>query len=116
MSRLKWKAPLAVASTLAMLCLGGCASHTLSRNVKMISYDDDATRGKTIGPVTGESCHWKVLGYSVTNNASFDAALSDARLKAQGARYLNNVSTETDGFDAYFAAKDCLLVKGVAYK
>ena len=88
----------------------------MSRNVKMVSYDEDATKGKSLGPVTGESCQWRVLGYSVTTSASLDGALTDARTKANGVRYLNNVSTDRDGFDAKVVAKDCMIVKGVAYR
>jgi len=101
---------------IALFYSSGCATYSMSRNVKMLSYDEDASKGKSLGPVTGESCQWRVMGYSVSSSASLDAALGDARTKASGARYLNNVSTDRDGFDAKVVAKDCMIVKGVAYR
>ncbi|HKY34620.1 MAG TPA: hypothetical protein VJN18_01665 [Polyangiaceae bacterium] len=93
----------------------GCTSYQYAKNVKMVSLDGNVTEGRSVGPVRGESCQAMVMGYPISEQASLDKAVANAREKSQ-LRYINNVSTEDGGFDAYFYARRCLIVKGTGYQ
>lgn len=117
---------------IAVVALSSCASYKYARTVKLISFEDDVKRGKSVGPIRGEDCQFKVLGVQIGSPPSLDKAFANTRTQSgslkrtfssnSGAfsdnsiRYLNNVSTEVDGFDAGFFAKQCLVVKGVGYR
>ena len=102
-------------AALACFATMGCASYQYAKNVKMMSYDGNVTPGVGVGPVRGESCQSWVMGYPISEPATLDKAMAAAREKNQ-LRYLNNVSTENGGFDAYFFRKYCLIAKGTGYK
>jgi len=106
---------ISVALLLMGLSAMGCTSYQYAKNVKMVSFDGNVAEGRSVGPVRGESCQAAVMGYPITEKASLDKAVAAAREKNE-LRYLNNVSTEDGGFDAYFYAKRCLIVKGTGYQ
>jgi hypothetical protein len=100
--------------------LVGCQTLTIAKNVKLLAFEDDVQTGKGAGPIRGEDCLWVVLGYPTGPNPTLDKALQSAR-SANNAkrdlRYLNNVKTEWDGFNAAgFVAKQCLVVKATGYR
>jgi len=95
--------------------LPGCTQYQYAKNVKMMSYEDNVTVGKSVGPIRGESCQTRVMGYPTSEPATLDKAMSVAR-EQHKVRYMNNVSSETTGFDAVFYAKTCLAVKGTGYE
>src|SRR5437870_12736534 len=86
----------------ALLALGasGCTSYQYAKNVKMVSFDNNVSTGHSVGPVRGESCQAAVMGYPIGEKASLDGAMANAHAQHQ-LRYLNNVSTEDGGFDAF---------------
>jgi len=88
----------------------------MAKDIKRIGYDDDVSPGHSIGQVSGESCSWKVLGYSVSREPTLDEAVANVRIQTNGLPYLNHMNTEYNGFNAGLFAKNCLVVKGVAYK
>jgi hypothetical protein len=81
----------------------------------MLSYEDNVQVGKSVGPIRGESCQQRVMGYPIGEPATLDKAMAEAREKNK-VRYLNNVSTENTGFDAVFYARTCMSVKGTGYE
>jgi hypothetical protein len=101
---------------LLLACLlPGCTQYQYAKNVKMLSYEDNVTVGKSVGPVRGENCQKRVMGYPIGEPATLDKAMASAR-EEHKVRYLNNVSTEQTGFDAVFYAKTCIAVKGTGYE
>lgn len=113
--------------------LQGCVTHGYAENLKLASFDDGGTPGKPLGPVEGRDCVWRVLGYSLGGDLSLGKAFANARTQASTGihtafvadaaalsestvRYLNNISTAYDGFDAYVVGKSCLVVKGAGFK
>lgn len=109
----------------------GCASYKYANNVKMVSFSDDISKGKSVGNVRGEDCTWTVfnqpLGGAPTIDKAFintkkqastlqSAGFSNTADQADALRYVNNVHTEREGFNAYILKKDCLVVTGVGYR
>jgi hypothetical protein len=100
----------------------------------MVSFDDDVTRGKSVGPIRGEDCVWSILGYKLGGPPTLDRAFASARNQTTSGigdsfgrgsavasneaaiRYINHVSTEHDGFNAMVVGKECLVVKGTGYR
>ena len=110
----------------------GCATYQYAHNVKLMSFDDNLEKGQSVGPIRGEDCTWTVLGYQLGGLPTLDRAFINARNqagamesagltktetnKASGLRYVQNVSTSRDGFDAVIVGKNCLVVKGTGYR
>lgn len=108
----------------------GCATYKYANNVKMVSFSDDVSKGKSVGNVRGEDCTWTVAGYKLGGEPTIDkafintkkqastmqsAGFSSAANQADALRYVNNVTTEREGFNAVIVGKDCLVVTGVGY-
>ncbi|MEY4064031.1 MAG: hypothetical protein RIR26_239 [Pseudomonadota bacterium] len=91
-----------------------------AKNVKMIGFEDDIQAGKGAGPIRGEDCQWIVLGYEIGGRVKLDRAFQAARSASNvkgDLRYINNVKTEWDGFNAgNIVAKNCLVVKAMGYR
>lgn len=106
----------ALMTTLLLLgLLPGCTKYQYAKNVKMVSYEDNVMVGKSVGPIRGESCQARVMGNPINEPATLDKAMAAAR-EEHKIRYLNNVSSETTGFDAVVYARTCLVVKGTGYE
>jgi hypothetical protein len=108
----------------------GCASYKYAQKVKTVSFSSDLSKGQSVGNIRGEDCTWSVLGNKLGEDPTVDKAFINTRnqsteLEAMGLkkgqsekslRYVNNVSTESSGFNAGIIAKNCLVVKGIGYK
>jgi hypothetical protein len=105
------------ASCGALLCalLPACTSYTFAKDVKLVAFDHDVSQGRGVGPVRGESCQETVLGIPTDEPPTLDKAMADAREQHQ-LRYLNDVSTGYDGFDAIVFARRCIVVKGAGFQ
>ena len=113
-----------------MLVLQSCAQYKYAQQMKMVSFDNDVTEGKSVGPVKGEDCTWMVFGQWLGGNPTVDKAFINAMNQAGAAesagfgkgergqklRYINNVATDNSGFMlGGFLGKSCLVVNGVGY-
>lgn len=118
--------------TLGLGFLCSCATYNYAQKVKTISFDDNITKGKAVGPIRGEDCTWTVLGNQLGGEPTIDKAFINAKTGAgalssagfaaldkadasKQIRYINNATTATDGFNALFFGKQCLVVTGVGY-
>ena len=113
------------------ILLQSCASYHYADKVKMISFDDNFKKGKSVGSVRGEDCTWRILKYDLGGAPTIDKAFrnaqnqagalesagfgSDKSSRGKQIRYINNVNTENSGFDAIIFAKNCLVVTGNGY-
>jgi hypothetical protein len=114
-------------ATLLALLLGlsGCATYNYAQNMKFVAFDDAQGKGKSIGNIRGEDCTWQVLGYQLGGLPTVDRAVQNARHQEVSdltkkksdtpLRYINNMSTQNDGFNAGVVAKTCIVVTGVGY-
>ena len=99
-----------------MFALTGCTSYQYAKNVKMVALDSDVTEGHAVGPIRGEDCQSFILGYPIGEPPTLDKAVVDTRKANTSMRYMNNVSTDTTGFNAVVYAKQCVVVKGTGYR
>ena len=123
----KW---LVLAGGLLLLTTSACTRYQYAREIKMLSFDENVEKGTSVGPVRGADCVWHVLGYQLGGYPQLDKAMAGARTQSgesaadaigqgeakQSLRYINNASTEWDGFNAGIIGKRCLVVKGAGYK
>ena len=118
----------------ALVFFSGCATYQYAKNVHMVSFEDNVAKGKAVGPIQGEDCVWEVLGYKLGGLPTLDKAFASARNQTastitdsfthgnqvassdKAIRYINNVSTSYDGFNAVVVGKQCLIVKGTGYR
>lgn len=116
---------------MSLLC-SGCQTYKYAADVKMVSFSDDFSEGQSMGNVVGEDCVTTILGYTLGPVPTLDRAMARAQSqKTQGVadnllasneaggmaiRYINNVSSSWEGFDAVVFKKSCLQVKGRGYK
>ncbi|MGE3681820.1 MAG: hypothetical protein AB7G93_08850 [Bdellovibrionales bacterium] len=115
------------------LMSGGCATYNYAQNVKTIAFSDNLEKGQSVGNIRGEDCTWQVLGYQMGGMPTVDRAFSNAQYGKDGSsfagsmtsgntntgtglRYINNVSTKNDGFNAGLFGKSCIVVTGVGYR
>ena len=111
----KWSLLLSV--PISALALSACQTYQYAQNVKMVSFEEDTTKGKGVGPIRGEDCVWMVLGYWLGGLPTLDKAFTSARQQAGSVRYLTNVASTTDGFNAGgIVGKSCIIVKGSGFK
>jgi hypothetical protein len=117
---------------LALAGLSGCATYNYAQNMKLVSFDDNIQKGHAMGNIRGEDCTWTILGQQLGGLPTVDRAFINAKnqagtMAAAGfdnsgknngpqIRYLNNVSTANDGFNAGVVGKQCIVVTGVAYR
>jgi hypothetical protein len=120
--------------TFALLGFSGCATYQYAKDVRLVSFEDNVGKGKSVGPIQGEDCVWSVLGYKLGGIPTLDKAFASARNQTSSGitdsfshgdqvasndkaiRYINNVSTSYDGFNAVVVGKQCLIVKGTGYR
>jgi hypothetical protein len=98
--------------------LAGCASYDYAQNLKLVGFDENVQKGQSVGNIRGEDCTWSVLGYQLGGLPTVDRAFMSAKNQSGGSnlRYVNNVSTKNDGFDAGIVGKKCIVVTGVGYR
>ena len=123
--------PMMILSAAAMLSLQtGCSTFTYAKNIKMMSFDNDVQTGRAIGPTRGADCTWSIFRVQLGSEPTLDRALGNARTRsgedamdavtksdeANAVRYMNNVNSSWDGFNAGIIAKKCIIVKGIGYR
>ena len=117
---------------LLLALVTSCASYNYAQNVKTVSFSDDVTKGQQVGAIQGEDCTWTVMGHKLGGDPTVDKAFQNTKNQSgaldsaglnwnkteskNGLRYVNNVTTERSGFNAYIVGKDCLVVKGLGYR
>lgn len=124
---------LALCAAVAILS-SGCATYNYAQNVKTIGFSENLEKGQSTGNIRGEDCTWQILGYQLGGLPTVDRAFSNAQNQMDGSslvgslshdrkqsnggslRYINNVNTKPDGFNAVLFGKSCIVVTGVGYR
>ncbi len=109
--------------------LTSCATYQYASNVKLIAFSDDLKKGKSIGNIKGEDCTWQIFGGKLGGEPTIKQAFINTKNQAntlesagfkkskaeETLRYVNNVTTQNEGFDIGLIGKECLVVTGVGY-
>ena len=118
---------------LAFICIlfmTGCVTHRDIKEIKTISFDENVSKGKSTGQFEADDCVFHVMGVRLGGQPDVSRAIANSRTMKQSKvteivsdrdagkpiRYANNVSVTRGGFNAYVFGKDCIVVKGVAYR
>ena len=121
-----------LAAFFAPFALGGCATYNYAERVKIVGFSEDLHKGQSTGNVRGEDCTWNILGYQMGGAPTVDRAVQHAQNQTDGSslegsfkktshnqnslRYIVNMGTQHDGFNAVLFGKNCIVVTGVGYK
>ena len=121
---------------LVLFASTGCATYNYAEQVKMVSFSEDLKKGTSVGSIRGEDCTWSIGGYQMGGLPTIDRAFINAKNQASGLesagmigemtgakknrgealRYVNNVHTANEGFNALIVGKKCIVVSGLGYK
>jgi hypothetical protein len=111
--------------------LGGCATYSTLREIKLVGFDEDVSKGKSVGQIEGGDCVYHIFGHWLGGNPTISRAFANARKQrttgvadavggdtSQGdpLRYINNAQVTNDGFDAVVFGKSCIMVTGMGFK
>ena len=98
----------------------GCATHQLAKDFKLIGFEEDISKGKSIGQIRGEDCQTFIFGFPTGNPPSLDRAFSNAKKRGSAGsadfRYVNDIMTSYEGWNALVVAKQCLNVQGQGFR
>lgn len=129
---------LKIASLLFVLMTMGCATHKYHdyRYFKSVGLTHDISNLENAGMVSAEDCSWKLLGYNIQADPSFEDAYQNAvglteqgftesmaegfssksRLTQTKVRMLTNIRLRNEGWNALIIGKQCLKLNAIAYR
>ncbi len=109
-------------TSLGALCLSGCTTSTHLKKVKLVSFVNDTSSGKSVGTLRGEDCSWQAFGYKI-GTANITRAIDKARTGAtdydrggEPVDFLKNVSSTQTRDNYVIVSKNCYTVSGTGYK
>lgn len=121
----------AILRALALMPLAAaCAHYADVKEVKLVGFSDDTSKGKPVGQFESDDCTYRVFGYALGGNPDLSRAIANARTRkktsitevavqdkdeGQALRYASNVTADYDGFSAGVFGKSCIVVKGAGY-
>ena len=109
----------------------GCASYTTVRELKLVGFEEDVGKGKSLGQIEGGDCVFHIFGYWLGGQPTLSRAFTNAQHqrttsladagggdnpKGDSVRYMNNITVKDDGFNAMVFGKKCIMVSGTAFK
>lgn len=118
-------------SLLVFFSLFGCQTAQQAKEIKLVGFNDDVSKGKSVGPIEGADCVFHVLGYWMGGQPTLSKAVMNARKGKStsigdsfgsaddgqgGVRYFNDMAVSSDGFDAVVFGKRCIKITAVGYK
>lgn len=116
---------------LSMIGLAGCQTAQQAKEIKLLGFTEDASKGTSTGPIEGADCVFQVFGYWLGGQPTLSKAVMNARsgkstsitdsfgsadMGTGGVRYFNNMTVSNDGFNAVVFGKQCIKVSAVGYK
>ena len=109
-----------------------CQTTQQAREIKFVGFQEDASKGKSVGPIEGSDCVFHVAGYWLGAYPTLAKAVMNARKGKSssisevvgsdegtgevGVRYFNNMSVSNDGFNAGIIGKFCIKISAMGYK
>lgn len=113
--------------------LGGCATYQTAKEITLVGFTEDVTKGKSVGQVNADDCVFYILRYPLGGAPTLSKALDNAKRQrtssigdtfgsdkgggeANQLRYINHANVSNSGFDAYLFGKSCINISGMGYK
>lgn len=119
---------------IALLTIAGitaCQTARPAKEIQLIGFEEDVSKGKSLGPIEGSDCVFMIFGYWLGGAPTLSRAVMNARkgkhssiadaaggteALGEGARYMNNVSVSYGGFNAGIVGKSCINISATGYK
>jgi hypothetical protein len=99
-----------------VLVMSGCTTYKTAANMALVSMVEDASPGKSIGPLAAKDCATSVFGYGRSvGDLSVDKALERGGARSKF-RYINNMSIDNSSTVILVYQRTCLEVKGQGYQ
>ena len=111
--------------------LTGCASDPLIHEIRLLSFETNVGKGKSLGEVRGEVCGNQFLGLWLGHKPDIQGALEHLRNsvvpkveQTSGSaavsatnhiRYLNNITVTETGADVLGFGRKCLQITGLGF-
>jgi hypothetical protein len=121
--------------SLLVIYFVGCMPYNFKHaiDIKIISFSNDLSKGKSMGPMSGQDCSYVYEGYTIGDKPNMGKALENAMSQAgffaenfgakllggekkEVLRYMTNVKAEYEELDAFIFKRICLVVKGDGYQ
>jgi hypothetical protein len=115
----------------ALTILQACQTTVPVKELKLVGFEEDVGKGKSVGEVEGGDCVYMILGYWLGGAPTLSKAFANARKQrttsvsesvggnadaGDALRYMNNVTVKDEGFNAVVFGKYCLMVSGMGFK
>lgn len=118
---------------LSFSLVGACQTAQQAKEIRLLGFEDDASKGKSVGTIEGSDCVFHVFGYWLGGQPTLSRAVINARKGKTGSigdslgsgdggsgnggvRYFNNMAVRSDGFNAGIFGKNCIEVTATGYK
>lgn len=116
---------------IATIGLAGCQTAQQAKEIKLVGFTDNVSKGTSTGPIEGADCVFQVLGYWLGGQPTLSKAVMNARkgkstsitesfgsedMGEGGVRYFNNMAVSSDGFNAVVFGKQCIKISAMGYK
>ncbi len=116
---------------MAGFALASCQTAQQAKEIKLLGFSEDASKGKSTGPIEGADCVFHVFGHWLGGQPTLSKAVMNARkgkttsigdsfgdkdMGEGGVRYFNNMAVSNDGFDAVVFGKQCIKISAMGYK
>jgi hypothetical protein len=119
---------------LTLVLVTGCQTAQQAREIKLVGFEDNVGKGKSVGPMEGSDCVYHILGYWLGGQPTLSRAVMNARKgkhaslsdsfggegagsgAGAGVRYFNNMTVSNDGFNAGVFGKTCINITAMGFK
>jgi hypothetical protein len=111
--------------------MAGCASDRLVHEIKLLSFEADVGKGKSMGEVSGEICSIHIFGLWLGTKPDLASSLlqvrnnlmpnvdqtsgSAASADTNHLRYLNNIALTESGTELFLFGRKCLRLTGLGF-
>lgn len=111
--------------------LTSCQTAQQAKELKLVGFDENVSKGKNVGPIEGGDCVYQILGYWLGGQPTLQRAMMNARkgktstISDSGGgeggvgseiRYFNNAVIAHDGFNAGVFGKSCITITATGFK
>lgn len=116
---------------IAVLGLASCQTTQQAREIKLLGFDENVSKGENAGPIEGSDCTYQLFGYWMNGQPTLQRAVINARGGKNASladsfggsnkvggdiRYFNNAVVTLDGFNVAGFGKQCIIITATGFK